>query len=470
MAWSTAGAAALWEEAAARRWLAAELARVFASWGYRELVTPVTMPWEDVTAGLTGLGEQACKLLAADGGVLALRPDNTLPIARMAAADLALEPRPLRIFYTGDVYRRAGDAFRRPGGAGCVSSPQAGVELVGAAGPQADAEVLALAAESLLALGLDDFRIAVGHVGLLGEILAAAGVDGALRLAVLEALQNRDHVALEAALEAAPGLDGAGREALVRLLTMPAPWAEVRRITGGQGAGQAAREEPVPRSPSVGRLPGAEGGWRDVARILSLLAAYGLEGSVVLEPGLVRDLGYYTGMVFEISCPGLARPLGGGGRYDGLLAQFGAAEPATGFAFELTELLRALAARDLIPRLTVPPRWLVAAEPGCEAAAWERARALRREGAAVELEVAGGTVEKTLEYARRRGVKRVLLCGSGGEREIPAEPGEGEAGPGEGEVRPGHRPGEGEAGPGQGEAGPGEREAAAGRGEREAAP
>ncbi len=380
------GGAALLEEASRRRRVEARLAGLWSAWGYREVVPPAWLPWEEVGFGTAGLPAQACKFLDPQGQVLSLRPDNTLSIARLAATDLAGQPRPLRLFYRTEVYRRqkGGDA---------AALPQAGLELIGSASPQADAEVLALAAESLRTLGLEDFRIAVGHVGLLGATLEAAGLTPEACEGVMRALQDRDYVSLERAVAAAPRLTGEEKAGLIRRLTVPV------------AARAAAEAEP-------------EGPGRNLAEVLALLDLYGLGRYMVIELGLVRDLEYYTGLVFEIAAPGLARPLGGGGRYDGLVARFGAGEPATGFAFEVRELLRALEGPDA-PGGGRPPATLVVARDGAEPRAWARAREIRTAGGIAEVDVAGRPLEDALDYARRRGFGAVVAVSSAGEEEIP---------------------------------------------------
>lgn len=382
---------------ARRRWLEGEVARTWRAWGYREVATPVWQSWDEVNLARLGVPDQACKVLDQFGQVLALRPDMTIPIARLAAGDLADEPRPLRLFYLGDIFRR-----NRLGGLEAL--PQAGVELIGSASPAADAEVLAMAAEALHGVGLNDFRLAVGHVAVLQALLEGAGLGARSRETVLAALQRRDYVVLQQALAGESGLGEERRHRLFRLLTAP---IAVSRTGGGRTdvAGLVAEAGPVP-GPLLD----------DLGRVLELLDAQGLAGFVTLELGLVRDLNYYTGVVFEVSCPGAARPLGGGGRYDSLVGQFGRGEPATGLALEVEGVLQALEARGLpsggMPR---PADVLVAAEADATAAAWARACSLRREGYAVEVDLGDGGRSGVAERAARRGIARVLVVGTTGE-------------------------------------------------------
>lgn len=369
----------LWlRQPAERRWLEGEVARCWRGWGYREVATPAWLPWEDLAHGAAGVAERAAKFLDPEGRVVTLRPDLTVPIARLAATSLKDEPRPLRVCYLGELFRRVSGA---PGG--LEERPQVGLELIGNAGPGADAEVLTLALETLRALGIGEFRVAVGHVAVLRRELEAAGLDEAASGAVLQALQARDYVALDRALAAG----GPGVVALRGRLLSPGPnWT---------GAGE------------------------ELARVLELVAGRGYGDHLAYDMGLVRDLGYYTGMVFEVYSPRVARPLGGGGRYDGLVGKYGRPEPATGFAFGVDELLRELAGPGSTDRRGGRPGYLVLGLPGGEARAYERAAALRSGGEEAELEMLERPLSEALDYARQRRVATVLVVDAGGEESIP---------------------------------------------------
>ncbi len=288
-------------EAALRRWAEERLGRVWASWGYREVEAPAWLRWDRLTAveGLVPL--RACRFLDHRGEVLALRPDHTVALAGLAAAELRDEPRPLRLAYRGPVYRRRADGT-------FGVRWEAGVELMGAAGTVFDAEAVAVAAQALRELGVDDFRVAVGHAGLLAETLAAVGLAGEERDRFLLALQERDFVAAEAVARRR------GAAALLSLLPgAVAPGADAG-IPGGSAGGPAG--PPDGAEGGAGGFPSdpAGAGWGEAARLERLLADLGLEGHLVWEPHLVRDVDYYTGLVFEITCRGRPRPLAGGGR------------------------------------------------------------------------------------------------------------------------------------------------------------
>lgn len=372
-------------EAARMRRLIGQLEGVFRSWGYREVVTPSFEYLETVTAGAGSLGrrEDLYQFFDRKGRTLALRPDMTAPIARLAAAKMAGDALPLRLSYFAPVYRHRD---RKAGSASEIW--QGGVELIGAASAAADAEVIALACAALAAAGLDGFKIGLGHVDLVEGLFAEAGVEPALEAELKEAMVARDLVAFEKGVAQA-GLAQDKAELLLALVHFHGSFAEAVARFSGVGNGRVA------------------GALERLGAILELLAAMGVAGQVSLDLGLVRSLGYYTGVVFEGYAPGVGAPVMGGGRYDNLLADFGGDGPATGFALELDRLLAALERQNRLgdePSLDV----LIACPPGREVEAMARARQLRERGLTVAVDLLGRSGEALAAYAKERGAGRVI--------------------------------------------------------------
>ncbi len=347
--------------AAARRRTESLLAATFAAWGYAEVDVPLLQPAD----GGEDFGG-AYRVIDQDGAILALRPDLTGPIARLVATEDEGGPRPRRLFYLATLFRRAA-------GDGPREIPQAGAELIGAAGPEADAEALALCLDTLATIGLGACRIAVGHMGLMQSLVdGAAGAEAALL--------RRDFVAL------------------------------ARSFRGGPPAALTWRGS-VAAALARGGLPWTEDG-APLRRTLELLRDAGLGQRVDVEPALCRPGGYYTGLVFEVSHPALAQPIGGGGRYDGLLARYGGAEPAVGFALDLDLAASATRAQAGLP---VAGGMLLAPEPGAEAGALRQARELRQAGTRVVLDFAARTTAERAAYAAALGCREVR---AGGERMV----------------------------------------------------
>jgi ATP phosphoribosyltransferase regulatory subunit len=271
---------------------------VFDARGYGEIATPALEYEEVLTRGDVAAADPAYKLFDEHGNVLVLRSDMTIPIARVVGTRYATAGVPLRFSYVAAAYRSV-----RPQRGQQREMLQAGVELVGAPGPQGTAEALMVLSEALGAAGLENYRIGLGDASLYPRLLDRVGVPDAARAQIVHELVTRDFVGLEREVERF------GEPDLARL----------PQLRGGPEVLDAAPE-------------GAE-----LRAVLDLLPAEVGE-RVIFDLGLTHALGYYTGAVFEVYDAGLGAPLGGGGRYDDLLGRFGRPLPACGWALNVERL------------------------------------------------------------------------------------------------------------------------------------
>jgi ATP phosphoribosyltransferase regulatory subunit HisZ len=230
--------------------------------------------------------------------VLVLRSDMTIPIARVVATRYGAAEPPLRFCYFAHAYRSV-----RPQRGQAREMLQAGLELVGAAGPEGTAEALTLLCACLDAAGLENYRVGLGDASLYPRLLDRLAVPAGDRPQILHELVTRDFVGLEREVSAH------GREELV---TVP-------QMRGGV--------EVLDAVPEAGEL----------RAVFDRLAPQVAE-RVIFDLGLIRSLGYYTGAVFEVYDAALGAPLGGGGRYDDLLRRFGRDLPACGWALNVERL------------------------------------------------------------------------------------------------------------------------------------
>jgi ATP phosphoribosyltransferase regulatory subunit len=285
------------------RALSGSLHSTFDRAGYGEVWTPALEYEEVLRAGDEDVAGAGFRLFDDRGHVLALRADATIPIARLVANRYAGDPGPLRLCYFAHAYR----AVQRGSGQ-AREFLQGGVELIGVGGAEGDAKVIALVVDALSEAGLRRHRIGLGDGMLYRALVADAGVSDEDAEPLLESLWRRDLPGLEARVDRL-GLTPAARAALVELPTLRGG-AEVLEKIDGAGA-------------------------ENLRAVHELLAERGVADRVIFDLGLLRDLGYYTGTIFEVLDPAVAFPLGGGGRYDELLGRFGEARPACGAGLDL---------------------------------------------------------------------------------------------------------------------------------------
>jgi ATP phosphoribosyltransferase regulatory subunit len=302
-------------------------------WGYRHVITPLVESMEVLDLGL-GVDQRRRLFKFTDqrGDVVAMVGERTVPVARLAAGKLRGAPLPMRLCYSGPVVSTDEGRFHHR-----RETYQVGAELIGASGPVADAEVIALAARCMESTGIRRYQIDVGHAEFFHGIMDAVRLPDDVKAAVRAALAARDFVALESLLEGTP-LKSAEHELLLRF---PA-------LRGGPEILDAAG--------GLVRNKRSEAAVAELARVRELLVTQGIGEVIVLDLGAIRDFDYYTGVIFEGYGPDLGQPVAQGGRYDGLLAKFGRPAPATGFVIQL-DLVSEVLASSQLPRIDAAIAW-----------------------------------------------------------------------------------------------------------------
>ena len=281
--------------------------------GYGEVRTP-TLEYEKAQPASVDRAETPYRLLDEHGDSLVLRSDMTLPIARVAATRYGSERLPLRLCYLARAWRRVKIRSGEP-----REILQLGAELIGA-GDQGDAELIALLGEVLEVSGLKEWRIAIGDVRIAGELLDLAGVSDQARADCLEAISLGDLARVRGFNEGAAEVLGMELSDLLAIRSAP----------DGAIASISDQLPPSARAllGTVATLP------EDLRRRL------------IVDFSLTPRLGYYDGLVFEVYDPAVGRALGGGGRYDSVMAGYEMNASAIGFALDADLLHAALAGEE----------------------------------------------------------------------------------------------------------------------------
>jgi ATP phosphoribosyltransferase regulatory subunit len=376
-------------EVAQKRWIADRLQHVFHRWGYHRIITS-TLEWLD-TLMAGGAIERATviQLQDAQEGTLGLRPELTASIARAMATRLAGSTSeatlalPQRLYYNANVFRRptVGHHGRQ------LEFYQSGIELLGAVGLLADAEILLLLADCLNQLGLPQWHLILGEADLTRSLFSPFPAQ--VKDKVRNAIAHLDRVTLET-LPLSPEL----RERALFLFDL--------------------RGRPEDVLLHVASLELDESQQKIVNNLKSLIELLGQSSPhplpIILDLSLVQTIDYYTGIVFQVvSSPDTSqRVLGQGGRYDQLLGLYhpqGETYPGIGFCLNIEDLHYVLLSSPQLPRQTPASDWLVVAEsPQAEAAAFTYAQKLRdsKHLVRVEMDLGNRSPQEIREYARRR--------------------------------------------------------------------
>ncbi len=377
-------------EYAARLRAEGRIRDVFHRYGYQGIRTP-SFEFFDVFSREKGsaASRDLFKFFDRDGETMVLRPDMTPAIARFAAREFAEGGLPMRLSYIENMFINRTSLQGR-----LKEFTQAGAELLDDGSADADAEILALTIECLLACGLTDFQLEVGHVGFLQGLFAEAGLPAETEEIICGLLENKNYFGVEEQL-ARSGMNADMQGLFARLpafFDSDDQLKEAASLPVGAGARQA-----------IERL-------QDVYRILG---CYGLEKYVSFDLGMVGGYRYYNGMIFRGYTYGSGEPVVTGGRYDNLMEQFGRKAKAVGFAIVLDSVMAALSRQRIdmdIPR----PQALILYVPGWMERAIELACRLRRDGDEVRLQRIENIPDDTQKeyyrsYAASQGFERLIL-------------------------------------------------------------
>jgi len=310
-------------EARLRRTVEDVAMSVFEGWNYEEVITPSVDYYDLFEQGMGPReAQRGFRFTDNDGRLLALRPDVTSSVARMAATLLSERPRPLRFCYAAPVFRQQTQShaeWRR-------ENTQLGCELIGVGGKPADLEVLRLAAEILSRLNLESsYCITINNVEIFNGVAAELNLKTSAREQLRCLIDTREAAGLQRFLQNCSGNE-------VRAFSQPT------KLTGKRDVIQTARES-ITNARSITALDSLEELWTE-------LESLGLQDSFEIDLGDVSSLDYYTGLSLKIYVHGAGSSVGRGGRYDGLTESFGRAEPAVGFVLNLDALTEVLGRRD----------------------------------------------------------------------------------------------------------------------------
>ncbi len=372
----------LFEECAMRRTTEHRILEVFRRMGYTELMTPGIEFYDVFNRNARYFPQESLyKLTDHQGRLLVLRPDSTMPIARVAATRLKDAPLPLRLCYNQKVYTCTPSLKGRSD-----ECAQLGMELIGFSSRMADLEVISAAVDILSGCTQSGYSLELSDIGYFKALMRRLPADEETKEEIRQLIKAKNYPELSAVLK--PLQDCPVTKVLRRL----------PRLFGG--------EEVLDLAASLYRDPETDAvldRLRTLLRDASLLAK---DGTVTVDLGLVNKTDYYTGTILKGYLAGCGEEVLSGGRYDCLISEFGYDVPAIGLAVDLDAVVKMTEHSEEKAARTASDI-LVCAAPSSELAAVQKAKELRRSGKVVELSLFESE-EEARSYAKDRGIPKIL--------------------------------------------------------------
>ena len=370
------------DEMERRRFYEGRLRETARTFGFREVETPI---FEDSELFVLRSGPNVLKELYAfedkGGRSIALRPEMTAPAVRMFVNGMSNDPKPIKMFYFGQCFR-----YERPQSGRYREFFQFGAEIIGSATPQTDAEAIAMASAMLGSLGLKDYRLRIGHIGVLRQRIADIGVPKERTAEVLQKLDKK-------------------------------LYDEARPLLTDMGVSEQDMEDLFALTETVGgtevlsKVPGEAGDWlRQVVAYLDAMGVRDLE----IDLGVVRGLDYYTGMVFEAEAPALGaeKQICGGGSYT-LSELFGGERVfSTGFAIGFDRALLALEKEGAVYQQKGIDAYVLCASDDVRIEAARIAASLRAEGLSVDQDIMDRKMAKAMKSASTVRARYAVIVGA----------------------------------------------------------
>lgn len=363
-----------------------------STFGFGEVMTPT---FESTDLFIARSGEDIVNEMYAfedkGGRNIALRPELTASVMRFYVNEMQSLPKPVKVFYYGNMFR-----YERPQAGRYREFFQFGAELIGAPSIEADAEVIALAMQSIKNLGMNDAIVRIGHLSILQSLFEDIGVPENQQLACRRLIDKADYDNLEKLLSE---LDIANADSLIQII----------KIKGGKDAIAQAQE-----LTSAGAA-----GFSYLADLIDRLEAYGFNNCTV-DFGVARGLDYYTGMVFEIDAPSLGaeKQICGGGAYE-LADLFGGQKVnSTGYAFGFDRIMLALENSGVDVPMQKLDAYILPIGDSARLPATEILMTLRNAGISADMDLMGRNMSKAMKYASNIGAEKVIIIG---EKELAEE-------------------------------------------------
>lgn len=374
----------LFAECSAMDDICGKIEKVFTDGGFKKVITPGIEFYDVFSMPCSGISqEDMYKSTDNKGRLIVVRPDSTLPIARMVSSRLKNSIMPVRLYYKQAVYRNNPTLTGRRN-----EFMQMGVELLGVKGKRADLEILTTAIKSIMSVA-DDFRIEIGHAEVFNSLINELDIDDSYKEKIRVSIEGKNYSALNNLLDK---LDSSNTVSAIRSLPS---------LFGGEEIFEKAKTICA----ETKAIPALE----YLYEIYKNLSMLGLGDKLIIDLGLVQRNDYYTGVVFSGYISGIGDAVISGGRYDELLSEFDAPMGAAGFAID-TDAITIKHLTDNNTSYSDIPDVLVFAQDGKEMEAINETDKLVQSGVNARFCVLE-TIEEAKEFAEKMGILEIKIIG-----------------------------------------------------------
>lgn len=380
----------LFNECYAKRELENKIRNTFRSYGYYEVETPTIEFFDVFSSEIEHFPQESMvKFFDQKGRILVLRPDITVPVARITATKNRDVRLPIKYSYIGNVFR-----FNEVGGGRQNEFTQAGVEMLGDYSSESDAEIIAIAINTLKAAGLEDFQIDIGQVEFFKGLAEEAAFSNDDILKISKMIDRKDIVGVEEVV----GRYKIADELKSLIIELPQLFGSI---------------EIIEKLKKITKNKRSFDALNNIEEVIGILGDYGLSKYISVDMGMLKGLNYDTGIIFRGFTHGVGFPILSGGRYDSLTSSFGRDCPAIGFSVGINMLMTAL---EKTNREMEKPGVdsLVCYSRSNRKRAIEIAEALRKQSMNIETYMLTDGIEQGLNYAAAKQIGGVVFIGDDG--------------------------------------------------------
>lgn len=372
----------LFDECVIRRNVENTIHSIFKKSGYSEIITPGLEFFDVFNLNSRHFPqENLYKLVDSKGRLMVLRPDSTMPVARVIATRLNDAPLPLRLYYNQCVYTLSPMLKGRSD-----QIVQTGIELVGSSSRTADLEVITTAIEVLSSCSGGKFSLEIGDSGFFKILVNKLDVSSDTKEDIRSLIEAKNYPALNDLL------DKIGKNDITHALK------KLPRLFGG--------EEVFEKASKLFSDEKTDKILENLKSVYNDVSAVCRDGSITVDLGMVNRTDYYTGIIIKGYLEGYGEEVLSGGRYDKLISEFGYDVPATGFAVNVDAVVSVIAKKA--DKVMKPSDVIVFAEKGYEMKAVMAAQDFRKDGLVAENALCD-TLDDVKKYAAEKGIGRIFV-------------------------------------------------------------